>query len=84
MNLLLLLSALLSALSGVGGAVRPVAPQALAARIVGDVAVARVAPIEHLRPVQALPTRKQTAPAPHATALILAAVEPIFARRRRE
>lgn len=84
MNLLLLLSALLSALSGVGGVARPVVPQTLAAHIAGDVAATQAVRVRHIRPVEPLPSRLQTAGAPHATALILGAVEPIFARRRRE
>ncbi|MEH3102034.1 hypothetical protein [Sphingomonas adhaesiva] len=85
MNLLLLLSALLSALTGIGGSVRqpPVAAQAVAqqARVAVAAAVAqRVA----ARPVQALATRSASAAAPVAAVLALLPVEPAYATRRRE
>lgn len=84
-NLLLLLSALLSALTGGGAAVRaPVAAHAAAsaaAVVQADVRAARVA---H-RPQQGLPALVAVQGlAALATALVLSAVQPLYASRRRE
>lgn len=84
MNLLLLLSALLSALGGMGQAVRGVrAPDAVCA----SVAVAAVVPARKLvmaaRPAAALPT-PAAMPDVVQAAFRLVPAEPIFAGRRRE
>jgi len=84
MNLLLILSALLSALAGVGPAARPVAPQAVSAQVIGATLATRAASARGQRPSQPLPRRALTAAAPLASALSLIAAEPLFARRRRE
>ncbi len=85
MNLLLLLSALLSALTGIGGSVRqqPVAAQAVAQQARAAVA-ATVAQRVAARPVQGLATLVASATAPHAISFALAPVEPAYATRRRE
>ncbi|MEH3158167.1 MAG: hypothetical protein PGN08_04060 [Sphingomonas taxi] len=84
-NLLLLLSALLSALTGGGAAVRaPVAAHAAAsaaAVVQADVRAARVA---H-RPQQALPALVAVqGVAAGAAVLVLIAIQPLYASRRRE
>lgn len=82
-NLLLLLSALFSALTGVGASARqPQLAQAVAqqGRIAIAVAARRIAP----RPAVAPATRRDSAAAPLARIWALHAVEPPFARRRRE
>ena len=85
MNLLLLLSALLSALSGIGGSVR--APD-VAQAVAGAKAAVAVAPARRpgvaARPVFALPDRASQVAASWGTALALPAAEPIWATRRRE
>ncbi|WP_231738944.1 MULTISPECIES: hypothetical protein [Sphingomonas] len=85
MNLLLLLSALLSALSGLGGGVRqaPVAQQGVAQQV-RDVVVSTAAARVALRPTQPNAALADVVAAPVVTVLRLAAAEPIFARRRRE
>lgn len=83
-NLLLLLSALLSALTGVGGSVRqPQVAQAVAqqARVTAQATARRDVAA---RPAQQLPGLAAVALAPLASALALVAREPIFASRRRE
>ncbi|WP_341207756.1 hypothetical protein [uncultured Sphingomonas sp.] len=83
-NLLLLLSALLSALTGVGGSVRqPQVAQAVAQQVK---AVAIVSAARHLatRPAAPRATSAAACNAPIARVFALAAVEPIFAGRRRE
>lgn len=84
-NLLLLLSALLSALTGVGASVRqpPVAAQAVAQQARAAVA-ASVAQRVAARPVQALATRSASAAAPVTAVFALLPAEPAFATRRRE
>lgn len=83
-NLLLLLSALLTALTGVGGATR--APQ-VAQAVAGPAECAAVADaraaVVAVRPRQALPSLRAVATAISA-ALALPAGEPIWASRRRE
>jgi hypothetical protein len=82
-NLLLLLSALLSALTGVGGARGTPAPRAVCARSVEVCAARATTALVAIRPMQALPgpggSRAGT-----GTALVLAAAVPLFASRRRE
>lgn len=83
MNLLLLLSALLSALTGVGGARGASAPQVVCAAATA-VRAARVAAISvGVRPVQAPPPLAAVL-RPSGTAWALAAAEPLYASRRRE
>ncbi|MBA4049363.1 MAG: hypothetical protein C0476_12570 [Sphingomonas sp.] len=84
MNLLLLLSAMLSALSGVGGTLRAGEPYALAAQVTVDVAVQCTATAQPRRPVQALPTRAAPGVVGSVAPFALTPVEPIFAQRRRE
>ena len=85
MNLLLLLSALLSALSGIGGSVR--APD-MAQAVAGAHAAVAVAPARRpggaARPALAMPRRAGQAALPWGRTLALQAVEPIWATRRRE
>lgn len=83
-NLLLLLSALLSALTGVGGSARqPQVAQAMAQQVK---AAAIASDARHLatRPAPARATPVGSRIAPIARAFVLAAIEPIFAGRRRE
>lgn len=83
MNLLLLLSALLSALTGVGGTRAPSGPQAVCSRL-AEAPARRVEPAAaRARPVQGPPALATLLRATGAT-LMVAAVEPIFAGRRRE
>jgi hypothetical protein len=82
-NLLLLLSALLSALTGVGGTRGAAAPQTVCAQSVEVSAVRIAAAVAGTRPVQALPALAMVRRATGA-ALMLAAGEPLFASRRRE
>ncbi|NJR79102.1 hypothetical protein [Sphingomonas corticis] len=83
MNLLLLLSALLSALTGVGASARqPQVAQAVAQQ--ARVAAPRLAAAPAARPVAALPAPALLAAAPLAARWTLAAAEPLFAGRRRE
>ena len=84
MNLLLLLSALLTALSGVAGQVRPEAPQSFAVAIGREAAAVEPVAIRSARPVERLPAIVRVALAPAATVFALAAPVPIFAGRRRE
>jgi hypothetical protein len=84
-NLLLLLSALLSALTGVGGSVR--GQDRARAVAEGSVAAARVAQVPRiatLRPVQRLATLVESARSGVTTELALTPREPAFAFRRRE
>lgn len=84
MNLLLLLSALLSALTGIGGSVRqPAAAQAVA-RQAQVAAVAAVHGRVAARPVQAVATLARVAVAPRWTMVAWMPAEPPFATRRRE
>lgn len=84
-NLLLLLSALLSALTGVGGSVRAQdRARAVAEGAVVPGRVAQMPRIATLRPVQALPALVASARAGFETALALTPDEPAFATRRRE
>ncbi len=84
-NLLLLLSAVLSALTGVGGGVRAqdraraVAEGSMSA--VKATAAARIAP---RRPAATLPSRVASAAFGGGSALALVPHEPVFAGRRRE
>lgn len=83
-NLLLLLSALLSALAGIGGSARqPQVAQALAQPLRQTIVTA--AQHAHAtRPVQSRPTLFASAAAPMARILALAALEPVYSGRRRE
>lgn len=82
-NLLLLLSALLSALSGVGASARqPQVAQAVAQQ--ARVAAPRAVTAPALRPALVLPSLAAAALAPVARGWALAAIEPAFAIRRRE
>ena len=84
MNLLLLLSALLSALTGSGGSVRqPQVAQAVAQQARAAVA-ATVAQRVAARPAQVLVGLPTSAAAPRATSLALLPAESAFAMRRRE
>lgn len=83
-NLLLLLSALLSALAGVGGHARqPQVAQALAQPAAQAVSSA-AARARAARPAVALPTLAASAEKPVALVFALAAAEPLYAARRRE
>lgn len=81
-NLLLLLSALLSALTGVSAAARAPEVQAVATQRQADVVVARRVAV--MRPVQALPTPMARLAAPVAKAWSLVPAAPLYASRRRE
>lgn len=84
-NLLLLLSALLSALTGVGTAARaPAAAQAISARTTAAAAAAQIHAVRVARrPVQATPAVAAFLGAVPLRA-ILVAVTPLYASRRRE
>jgi hypothetical protein len=82
MNLLLLLSALLSALTGVAGSRASVAPQTVSASLI-QAAAPRVAAARTMRPVQALP-RLAALFVMTRPAFTLVAAHPLFASRRRE
>lgn len=83
MNLLLLLSALLSALTGLGGARGEAARPAVCACAAEVRAVRNVAQAVATRPVQALP-HLASLPAVRVTALALTPDAPFYASRRRE
>ncbi|MBW6522370.1 hypothetical protein KZ810_02565 [Sphingomonas sp. RHCKR47] len=84
MNLLLLLSALLSALTGIGGSARqPQLAQAVAQEKVARPA-ATVRAVLLARPLQSVATLASAAIAPVSRAWSLLAAEPAFAGRRRE
>jgi hypothetical protein len=82
-NLLLLLSALLSALTGVGASARQAAPAQAVAQQARAAAIVSAARRVAVRPRQALAGLIASAAAPRMAALALAAREPIFAGRRR-
>jgi hypothetical protein len=85
MNLLLLLSALLSALTGVGGSVRsPDVAQAVAGSVRAVDAVAVRQRVATSRPAQALPVLTIAAAMPLSIELPLAVREPLWTGRRRE
>ncbi len=85
MNLLLLLSALLSALSGLGVNVRaPVAVQAVAGVAAASPAVRAADRTAATRPVAGLPGLAQVAVARWAKAVPLPAAIPLWTTRRRE
>jgi hypothetical protein len=83
-NLLLLLSALLSALTGGVSAMRaPAAPHAVA--VAAAVAEAQVSPARvDTRPVQSLPGRWQAIAIVNPAAITLTSIIPLYASRRRE
>ncbi len=85
MNLLLLLSALLSALTGIGNNARvPEAATAIAAKIdVARLAVDAVIPPAP-RPSQVPPSLREVAYTPMPPVAILAFDKPLYASRRRE
>ncbi len=84
MNLLLLLSAILSALTGIGSSARVPAAAAIAAKV----EVARVAGQSvvacRLRPVQALQSLRDVAGRSMSHVAIRVENEPLYASRRRE
>lgn len=83
-NLLLLLSALLSAMTGIGGSARqPQVAQAVAQQV-NAAAIASAARRIAARPVQRRATLAVSSIAPVARVLALIAREPLFASRRRE
>ncbi|WP_156818869.1 hypothetical protein [Sphingomonas sp. Mn802worker] len=84
MNLFLLLSALLSALTGIGSSARqPQLAQAVAQeKVARPVAAARVVLLA--RPVQAIASLARAAAAPITRGWTLLPAEPAFAGRRRE
>lgn len=84
MNLLLLLSALLTALSGVAGQVRPEAPRAFAVAIDREASAVAPRTIRATRPTERLPSIMRLAQAPVVMTIRPTAAEPIFAGRRRE
>ena len=84
-NLLLLLSALLSALTGVGGSVR--AQDRAQAVAEGSIAAAKIAVAPRavtVRPLAALAALAESARGGLETALALTPAEPAYATRRRE
>ncbi|OWK32686.1 hypothetical protein SPMU_10260 [Sphingomonas mucosissima] len=84
-NLLLLLSAVLSALTGVGGGVRAQGrAQAVAEGTVAAVRVATSPRIAPSRPSVGLPTLVKAAAFNGGDILALTPIEPVFATRRRE
>ncbi|QDZ07668.1 hypothetical protein FPZ24_09335 [Sphingomonas panacisoli] len=84
MNLILLLSALLSALSGTGGVRAPVTPAALSSSVASAVKATAVKRLQ----VAARPAQVFGGPAksvvPTESAFVLADLVPAFASRRRE
>jgi hypothetical protein len=82
-NLLLLLSALLSALTGVGASARQAQPAQAVAQQARAVAIVSAARRVAERPEQVLAALSAKAVAPLVAALALAPREPIFAGRRR-
>lgn len=84
MNLLLLLSVLLSALGGAGVVARPVAPAALAAPIAVAATLSAQPIAVKKRPTARIADRVTVARAPLTTVFALAAAEPRYAARRRE
>jgi hypothetical protein len=84
LNLILLLSALLSALSGAGGVRAPVTPAALSSSVANVVKATAAARLQVAsRPVQVI-GGPATSVAPVLRAFALADVIPAFASRRRE
>jgi hypothetical protein len=85
MNLLLLLSALLSALSGVGASVRSQdRAQAVAEGALSTSEAAHAQRRLTQRPQVALPTLGEAALPGEVRTFVLVAAEPLFASRRRE
>lgn len=85
MNLLLLLTALFSALTGVGGNMRAVeATQAVAATSIATAVVAERTVVAMRRPVAALPVLAAVAGATTTARPQLVTNEPLYASRRRE
>ena len=83
-SLLLLLSAMLSALAGVGGTARVAQPTA-AVQVAAAVVATRVtAAAVTGRPVVALPTRLAARSGPASASWQLAAPAPLYLSRRRE
>ncbi|MGK6321512.1 hypothetical protein ACMGDM_00355 [Sphingomonas sp. DT-51] len=82
-NLLLLLSALLSALTGVGASARQAQPAQAVAQQTHAAAIVSAARRVAMRPEQALAVLITSAAAPRVIALALMPREPIFAGRRR-
>lgn len=84
MNLLILLTALLTALTGVVGQARPQAPHAVAVAIGQRLVAAHPVAIRSARPAAPHPAFAQLAQAPIARGFSLSAPVPAFATRRRE
>ncbi|TCP32893.1 hypothetical protein EV292_107233 [Sphingomonas sp. BK235] len=82
-NLLLLLSALLSALTGVGASARQAQPAQAVAQQARAVAIVSAARRVAVRPRQVLAALIASAAAPRVAVRALAPREPIFAGRRR-
>ncbi|WP_425229774.1 hypothetical protein [Sphingomonas sp.] len=84
MKLLLLLSALLSALTGAGGPARAMQTPVAVSRVAEKAAVQRITGLAaHGRPIQALPVlRRDDGGA--AAAWVFAPATPLYASRRRE
>ena len=82
-NLLLLLSALLSALTGVGTSARQAQPSQAVAQQARAVAIVSAARRIAVRPAQEFAALIASAVAPCVAVLALAPREPIFAGRRR-
>ena len=84
MNLILLLSALLSALSGTGGVRAPVTPAALSSSVVSAVKATAARQLQvAARPVQVI-GGPATSVVPALRAFALTDLVPAFASRRRE
>lgn len=85
LNILLVLSALLSAFGGMATHGRAaLAPAALSRSVAEASAASHATPVATFRPAQRIAALHDVAGAPVVAALPLAAREPIFASRRRE